>query len=123
VPSALEEGVLYVSVEFRTVVHLCCCGCGKEVIAPLTPADWTLTFNGETVSLDPSIGNWSFACQSHYWITNGRVLWADRMTVDEIEYGRRLDRAGRGAHFSNRPAPPSVETRRHAIWQWFGRRK
>ncbi|MFC4855982.1 DUF6527 family protein [Actinophytocola glycyrrhizae] len=24
-------------------------------------------FNGETVSLSPSIGNWSFPCRSHYY--------------------------------------------------------
>jgi len=28
------------------------------------------------VSLAPSIGNWSFPCNSHYWITGNEVRWA-----------------------------------------------
>ena len=31
--------------------------------------------NGMT-TLDPSIGNWSFACRSHYFMRKGRVVWA-----------------------------------------------
>lgn len=66
IPDALDEGVLYVSVTFRTVLHLCGCGCGSEVATPLDPSDWKLTFDGKTISLYPSVGNWSLACQSHY---------------------------------------------------------
>lgn len=45
-------------------------------MTPLTPADWKLTFDGETVSLYPSIGNWNFPCRSHYWLTKNRIEWA-----------------------------------------------
>lgn len=76
IPEALDDDVLYVSVIHGTAVHGCCCGCGREVVTPLTPADWELTFDGETVSLYPSIGNWNFPCRSHYWITKNRVEWA-----------------------------------------------
>jgi hypothetical protein len=73
IPERLNDGVLYVSMSFGTVVHKCACGCGSEVVTPLSPTDWKLTFDGESISLHPSIGNWSFACRSHYWITNGQV--------------------------------------------------
>src|SRR5712664_1055270 len=81
VPEALEQGVLYVSIEYATAIHRCCCGCGKEVVTPLSPRDWKLTFDGETVSLHPSIGNWSFPCRSHYWIKQDRVEWVPAISV------------------------------------------
>jgi len=68
IPVSIEEGKVYVSIKHETVIHKCPCGCGNEVVTPLSPTDWSLTFNGESISLDPSIGNWSFPCRSHYWI-------------------------------------------------------
>jgi hypothetical protein len=70
VPGSLEEGVLYISILYRSAIHLCACGCGREVVTPISPGDWQLFFNGETVSLRPSIGNWKFDCRSHYFITH-----------------------------------------------------
>ena len=57
IPDSLEEGVIYVSIPFATVLHPCCCGCGNEVVTPLDPTDWHLTFDGRSVPLSPSIGN------------------------------------------------------------------
>ena len=91
IPDVLEERVVYVAIEFATVVHRCCCGCGHEVVTPLSPTDWTLTFDGETISLDPSIGNWSFQCQSHYWIRRNRVRWAPRWSKGQIAAVRAHD--------------------------------
>lgn len=53
IPDDLEDGVLYVSMRYRTVSHLCPCGCGQEVPLSISPTAWQLTFNGE-VSLSPS---------------------------------------------------------------------
>ena len=92
IPEKIEPGKIYVSVEFATVVHSCACGCGMEVVTPLTPTDWKLIFDGETVSLSPSIGNWSFPCRSHYWIRRGEVQWAGEWTDEEIAAGRANDR-------------------------------
>jgi Family of unknown function (DUF6527) len=78
VPDELTEGMLYVSIPFATAVHKCCCGCGREVVTPLAPTGWSLTFDGKTVSLAPSIGNWSYPCQSHYWIRRNNVEWVSR---------------------------------------------
>ena len=63
IPEQLDDGVLYVSIRFGTVVHRCACGCGEEVVTPLGPAEWRLTYDGRTVSLEPSVGNWSFPCR------------------------------------------------------------
>lgn len=51
-----------------------------------------MTFDGETITLYPSIGNWSFPCQSHYWITNNKVRWAPKWTKEEIEEGRNEEK-------------------------------
>lgn len=101
IPNVLEEGKVYVCVQFATVVHKCCCGCGREVITPLSPTDWKLAFDGQTISLDPSIGNWSFPCQSHYWIEENRVVWARRWSREEIEAGRTRDRRMKAASYDS----------------------
>lgn len=93
VPDQLEQGMLYVSVEFGTVMHLCCCGCGQEVVNPLSPFDWKLTFDGESITLYPSIGNWSFSCRSHYWVRKNRVEWAGAWSDEEISNARKHDRS------------------------------
>jgi Family of unknown function (DUF6527) len=95
IPDILRNETLYVSIGFATVVHKCCCGCGKEVVTPLSPTDWKLTFDGQTISLDPSIGNWSFKCQSHYWIRGNRVKWAPRWSKEQIAVGRNRDLAAK----------------------------
>lgn len=88
IPDTLENGVVYVSVDYSTAIHKCCCGCGNQVVTPLSPTDWKLSFDGETISLYPSIGNWNLPCQSHYWITDNEVEWAPRWTKKQIERGR-----------------------------------
>ena len=91
-PDALDDGVLYVSIPFATVAHRCCCGCGHEIVTPLDPTDWQMTFDGKSVSLSPSIGNWSLPCQSHYWIYRNHVRWVRHLSVFEITTNRALDR-------------------------------
>lgn len=95
IPERLEEGILYVSHRYKTAVHKCACGCGAEVVTPLSPIDWSIQIENGTATLDPSIGNWSFACRSHYFIRKGRVIWAGQMSRQQIERGRALDRKAR----------------------------
>lgn len=90
-PPALEPGVLYVSIRHKSVLHLCACGCGHEVVTPLAPHRWSLAFDGETVSLEPSIGNSALPCRSHYYVTNNQVDWHRPMTDKTIEWARRRD--------------------------------
>ncbi|MDD5068637.1 MAG: DUF6527 family protein [Candidatus Pacebacteria bacterium] len=91
IPDNPENGVLYVSIDYSTAIHKCFCGCGNEVVTPLSPTDWKLTFNGETISLYPSIGNWNFPCQSHYWIRNNEIEWAPKWSKEQVEDGREED--------------------------------
>jgi hypothetical protein len=128
IPQELSDGTIYVSIPFATVVHKCCCGCGSEVVTPLSPTDWQLTFDGETISIDPSIGNWSFACQSHYWIRRNRVNCAPRWSKREIEMGRANDRLAKKEYLAR--IAPSGDQRKakkgiswwKTAWGWLERR-
>lgn len=104
-PDELEQGVLYISIPFRTTTHLCCCGCGSQVVMPLRPTAWSITYDGEAVSMSPSVGNWSFPCRSHYWIRDNYIRWSSDWTDEEIQAGRRRTLASRGLA----PEPPAVE--------------
>lgn len=102
VPEELEDGVIYVSIEYATAIHKCACGCGREVITPFSPTDWQLIFDGQTISLRPSVGNWSFKCQSHYWITNNAIQWAPKWTRKEIGRAAKKDRAKKKVFYKKR---------------------
>ncbi len=82
IPEKIDDGIIYISMEYATAIHKCCCGCGNEVITPLSPTDWKLIFDGESISLYPSIGNWNFDCKSHYWIKNNKIKWARQWTEE-----------------------------------------
>jgi hypothetical protein len=119
----LKRGRLYVSIEYATAVHKCCCGCGKEVVTPLSPMDWKLIFDSRKVSLDPSIGNWSFPCRSHYWVRNKRALWAEDWS--RIEANRAYDRA-KEKYFGGKEEPgdlpaaapsPEQQAQKAAWWK------
>ena len=90
-PDFIEPGTLYVSMEYSTAIHKCICGCGNEVVTPISPHDWQLAFDGESISLLPSIGNWNFPCQSHYYITNNNIHFSRKLSKGEIEFGRKQD--------------------------------
>ena len=100
IPEILEEGILYISLEYMTVTHLCCCGCGNEVSLPLSPVGWRLIYDGRAISLEPSIGSWSLPCRSHYWIRGNRVQWAEQWSTERVQVARELDRRERDTHFS-----------------------
>ncbi|WP_418132294.1 DUF6527 family protein (plasmid) [Variovorax sp. 375MFSha3.1] len=122
-------------MSYSLAAHRCACGCGLEVVTPLSPTDWTLLFDGENVSLEPSIGNWSFPCRSHYFIRQGKIKWAANMSEDMIERGRQRDRVSKQAHYAkrsevrrdeenapitqlNEPAGPPAQKSR-SRWVWF----
>lgn len=85
-PDEFESGILYVSMKYAICGHLCACGCGEKVITPLSPKQWKIAYNGEDVTLYPSIGNYAFACQSHYFLTNGNIIWVGER---DVEKGKR----------------------------------
>lgn len=134
-PDEMEEETVYISIRFATVSHMCLCGCGNKVVTPLRPTDWKLIFDGKTISLDPSIGNWSFPCKSHYWIRNNRVKWAPRWSQDEVDRGRLRDHTAKRAYFgvetaiedtgSDKPVRPETGQPKGSLWRkiktWWSR--
>lgn len=142
IPDHLEDGVLYVSERFRTCSHNCCCGCGEEVVLPLSPAEWQLSCDGGTVSLWPSVGNWDYPCKSHYIVRRNQVRWASSMTAHQIKRVKQRDNAALRAQVESTNAarvreretlvscssathklPNAGEglanTSRASIWQWL----
>lgn len=110
IPADLDDGVLYVSLPYATVMHLCACGCATKVASALDPTDYAITFDGETISLSPSIGNWNFHCRSHYVIRRGQVRWMPTMSDADIAAGRHRDRRAKTARDEpfDAPTPPRV---------------
>lgn len=124
IPEELRDGELYITIAYATAVHRCCCGCGTEVVTPFSPTDWSLIFEGVSVSLEPSIGNWSFPCRSHYWISRNRVIWAEAWSDRRIALGRAADRTAKDAHFSlvggeRQTQPPAPDRPAHRPYKGF----
>lgn len=118
-PAKFEADTLYVSMEYKTVAHSCCCGCGEEVVTPITPNDWSLTYNGKDISLYPSIGNWDFKCRSHYWIKNNNVIWAENWTEKQIENTKKLDVIRKHKYYENKSTKEKVEEKSSSKKEWF----
>ncbi|MFL9897867.1 DUF6527 family protein [Paraburkholderia fungorum] len=101
IPRELELGRLYVSMEYGTISHSCCCGCGNEVVTPLTPTDWSLTFDGEHISLWPSVGSWNLPCQSHYVVKSSRVIEAGPWRREKIDEQLAREKAARAKRYGH----------------------
>jgi hypothetical protein len=110
IPEVILEGRLYISTRFRTASHLCACGCGSKVVTPIKPAKWQFTYDGETVSLCPSIGRWQLPCKSHYWICRSKVVWSKAFSEDEMEAVLRLDTEDLRSYYASRQAPQVPES-------------
>ncbi|MBK0380026.1 DUF6527 family protein [Mucilaginibacter segetis] len=108
-PEQQEEGVIYISMKYRLAVHKCVCGCGNKVITPFSPTDWELRFYGDSISLSPSIGNWNFDCQSHYWIVKNQIRFAGRWSEQQINDGRKRDKKRKGNFYADDTAIKPVE--------------
>lgn len=108
-PAPLEAGVLYVSVRFRTAAHLCACGCGNKVVTPLSPAGWSMRFDGDAVTLDPSIGSSRLPCRSHYFIRGNRIVWCHAMTDELIAKARKTDAIARTRYYGEEPGAAPVK--------------
>lgn len=135
VPRELEPGVLYLSMEYATAVHSCCCGCGERVVTPFTPTDWRITFDGESVTLNPSVGNWNQNCRSHYVIERNRVIECGRWSNVRVEAERLRDKRAKAAYYGRVTASarldalstaPAVDTEKASglwfrFWAWFSK--
>lgn len=135
IPETLQANTLYVTTDGDVAGHLCACGCGREVITPLSPMDWSITFDRCGATLSPSIGNWAFPCRSHYFIWDGTLVWAGDMSDKDIAQGRRRAKANKQMYYErlNEPKPtlhagaPDYSLRRQrSAWErlvdWWRRR-
>lgn len=102
----VKDGELYVSLEFQTAVHKCCCGCGMEVVTPFNPAQWRLSDRDGKVSIYPSIGNWSYPCQSHYFIRNNQIVWAEAYSAASIRRVQANDRRALDNYIASKNSAP-----------------
>jgi Family of unknown function (DUF6527) len=123
VPETLEPETVYVSIEHDIAIHLCACGCKNQVVTPLSPAGWSVTYDGRSISLSPSIGNWNFECKSHYFIRKGRIDWSRKFSRDEIEWVQHRDAKDRDDLFDKDGVPAIdtvVETKgSKGFWGWW----
>lgn len=88
VPSELKDGILYICIRCNVIVHRCACGCGEKTVTPIDKKyGWKMTYDGQTITLRPSIGNFSIPCQSHYYITENRVEWLVEYHKDNSKKG------------------------------------
>lgn len=83
IPKVLAQRTVYVCLKYDVVVHLCLCGCTTKIVTPLGPAEWSLSRDGGTISLRPSIGNGALPCRSHYWITRSQVHWLPQISASQ----------------------------------------
>lgn len=136
-PRELEPGVLYISMEYATAVHSCCCGCGERVVTPFTPTDWQMTFDGESVTLNPSVGNWNQDCRTHYVIERNRVIECGQWSDERVEAERRRDKRVKAAYYgraqNTSSARPDASSNAHSgdtprtsssfsrIWAWLSK--
>lgn len=102
IPMELMEETLYISMQNEIIAHKCCCGCGEKVFTPLTPIGWKMLFDGETISIDPSIGNWGLQCNSHYWIKDSEVLWSTKWSTEQINFCRKEEEETRTNFYEKR---------------------
>ena len=114
IPDHIEPGIIYISGSRRTAIHLCVCGCGHEVITPISPTDWQLKFDGESVSFSPSIGLWEFKCRSHYWIIKNQIRHSGSWNDREVQQGRDREKRRRADFYEKEVVPlPHVPVSTH----------
>lgn len=118
IPEQLSPEILYISKEYNVAGHLCACGCGNKVIVPLGPTEWTFSERAGCPTLRPSIGNWQLPCRSHYFITNGNIVWVGSWSTEEINAGRYAEEKRREAYYSSKTKENSFLAR---IKKFFGR--
>jgi len=117
IPKILSDGILYISEKYSTAAHNCCCGCGNKVVTPLKTGRWSLKKSRDQVSISPSIGNWSLACQSHYWIENNSIKWSTKFTDKQIHANRARDKKVLEAAHARRQIEEQQQVKRRRWWE------
>ncbi len=60
-----------------------------------------MSFDGESVSLTPSVGNWNSACRSHYIIKQNVVVEAGSWNDDRIKEERKRDKLAKAHYYQS----------------------
>ena len=120
-PRELEADILYVSMEFATALHHCACGCGSRIVTPFSPTDWNMGFDGLSVTLNPSVGNWSLPCRSHYFIHCGVVKWASDWSQQQVLQNRSNDRLRKRPVERSKHIVKEVSRKKLTDVPWFNR--
>jgi hypothetical protein len=59
-----------------------------------------MTFDGVSISLWPSIGNWNFPCRSHYIVKANRIIEATPWSQTMVEAERERDKSAKAEYFA-----------------------
>ena len=93
------EGEILISIKYGIASLACPCGCGNAMDLPIEPHRWSIKWDGEHISMSPSISSSRTQCKSHYWITDNRILWAQPIGEwSERRKDRAEAKARRAAH-------------------------
>ena len=91
IPEEIDEGYLYLCLPYNAVIHKCACGCGEIISTPLDKKHgWIMQYDGETVTLSPSVGNGSYKCRSHYFIQRNSIVWLGKMGELVVKSEKKL---------------------------------
>ena len=59
--------------------------------------------------MSPSIGNWKFPCEAHYWIRNNRVEWSGSFSLEQVAEVERRDQEAVSRRYE-RPVSEASQT-------------
>ncbi len=93
---------------------------GLEVVhlsTPIGPTDWAMEETPAGPTLEPSVGNWQLPCKSHYFIREGRIVWASAWTPEQITAGRQAEKQRHRAYFEDRARQRGNVLQR--AWRWI----
>ncbi len=116
-PATLEPGMMYISIKYRAIVHLCLCGCGEKVLLKLDPNranGWAFTFDGRSISIHDSVGNVGIPCKSHYIVRRNHVQWL--APLDMVDAQSALG-------YRPQAVEEEAEPRQTGLRGWFARHR
>ena len=121
IPKELSEGIVYHNPEFEIGAMLCACGCGLRIDL-LVPDSHQITSENGLATITPSVLVCAGQCRSHYFITAGRVEWANEFTAAQASALMRFQ-IERHAIRDNRPPSWAVRFRQvvHSVSTWLKR--
>lgn len=68
-----------------------------------------MTFDGESVTLNPSVGNWNQDCRSHYVIEKNHVIESGQWSDARVEAERRRDKRAKADYYGRAPEPTRLD--------------